>query len=138
MSVLNEAKLNLKNSLNRLEKAIDVKIKQLVEEREQNQRDKEELVSLRELESIRGDEGYEPGSDPQMLQELAAEVKKLNAELNDKLDEITYLREQNSELGGKLGAEVEKSNNIQNILSETGIKVDFMIGEIRQHMANKG
>lgn len=138
MSVLNEAKLNLKNSLNRLEKAIDVKIKQLHQEREQNQQDKDELLALREI-SANGDENIDirTSENPEALQELASEIKKLNVELSDKLDEIGYLREQNSEYSAKLGAEAEKNSNIQNILDDTNTKVDFMITEIRQHLANR-
>lgn len=144
MSILNEAKLNLKNSLNRLEKAIDVKIKQLAAEREQYIEEREELLRTRDAytaQLVNDDFARQDGSsvvNQEQLEDLSEQIQKLTAEISDKADEIIYLREQNSEINGKLQTTLEENKNIREMLDETHSKVKIIITEVQQHLANAG
>jgi predicted nucleic acid-binding Zn-ribbon protein len=140
MSILNEAKLNLKNSLNRLEKAIDEKIKQLAEEREQYLAERDELMNARDVylaeNVVENFSGEQPYLNQQELDNLSAQIQKLTSDISDKADEIVYLREQNSEINGLLGKTIEENNNLKELLEDTKSKVKFIITEVQQYVAN--
>ncbi len=112
MNKLDEAKLNLKKTVERLEKAIDKK-----------------LVHSLNTPAI------EVMNKVKSLQE---EVGRLSTEVDDKKDEITYLREQNAELQAKVGEEQHKSFQMESKNRETAAKIDQVIGKVQTYLVDKG
>ncbi len=115
MSKLNEAKINLKSVLEKLEKALDIALKNTGEQNgEEFSKLKNEVISLQQ------------------------ENNKIKTDLDDKLSEIKYLREENYRLQADLG-EIKDSNiKLQAKNNEALRRVDMIIGEFKNYVATHG
>ncbi len=113
MSKLDEAKLNLKKVLERLENAVEVNLKSNTN------------VNGQELEKLRLEKSN-----------LTAQQQEIKAELEDKLAEINYLREENFRLQAQIGEEQEKSIKLSAKNSEATRRVDLIISEFRNYISN--
>jgi len=112
MNKLDEAKINLKNTLERLEKVVS---KKLVH--------KKDSVALDSFNKVKA---------------LEAETAQLQTTLKDKKDEINYLREQNSELQAKMGEAQHKTFQLESKSRETADKIDKVIIEVKSYLVEKG
>ncbi len=112
MNKLDEAKINLKKTIERLEAAVDKKL----------------IVTKNS-----------PASEVMAkLGGLQEEVNKLSTDLDDKKDEIKYLREQNSELQAQVGEERHKTFQIESKNRETAQKIDSVIVKVQSYLVEKG
>ncbi len=112
MNKLDEAKINLKKTIEKLEKAID-----------------------RSLVHSKNSPAIEVVKKVQTLQE---DLGKLTTELSDKKDEIEYLREQNSELQAKIGEAQHQSFVLEGKNRETSEKIDKVINQVKLYLVDKG
>ncbi len=112
MNKLDEAKINLKKTIEKLEKAVDKK-----------------LVVTKSTPAL------EVMNKVKALQD---EVSKLTTEVDDKRDEIIYLREQNAELQASVGEEQHKSIQLETRNREIADRVDRVIVQVQSYMAGKG
>jgi predicted nucleic acid-binding Zn-ribbon protein len=112
MNKLDEAKINLKKTLEKLEKAID---KRIISSKS--------TVAIEVMNKINS---------------LQEEVNTVSHLLNDKKDEIEYLREQNSELQAMIGLEQQKNFSLEAKNRETARRIDEIIGEVKNYMKDRG
>lgn len=109
MNKLDEAKINLKNTINRLEAAIDKK-----------------------LVVTKNSPAAEVMGKLKLLQD---EVNKLSHDVDDRNDEIKYLREQNSELQAQIGKEQNKAFELESKNRETAKKIDSVIYQVQSFLS---
>jgi chromosome segregation ATPase len=112
MNKLDEAKINLKKTIEKLEKAVDKK-----------------LIHAKNSPAV------EVLNKVNALQD---EVNKLSQEVDDKKDEINYLREQNAELQAGIGEEQHKTFQLENKNRETAKKIDQVIVRVQSYLVEKG
>lgn len=112
MNKLDEAKINLKKTIEKLEKAVD---KKLI-----HKKDTPALEVVKKMKSLQED------------------LSKTQTELDDKKDEINYLREQNSELQAKVGEAQHESFVLESKNRETSEKVDRIIMQVKSYLVDKG
>ncbi len=112
MNKLDEAKINLKKTIERLEKAVDKKLIQ--------QKDTPALEVAKKMQGLQDD------------------LSKKLTELEDKKDEINYLREQNAELQAKIGEAQHESFVLESKNRETADKIDRVISQVKNYLTDKG
>jgi len=110
MNKLDEAKINLKTVLNRLETLVEAKLQNF----DQIQINNEVVEKISSLEK---------------------QIENLKVDLKEKEDEINYLREQSHELQAEIGIERERNFKLQQKNNEAAKKVDEIIGEVRTYLA---
>ena len=71
-----------------------------------------------------------------LASEVNNRIQTLESEVKDKGDEITYLREQNSELQAQVGEIQQQNFKLQNKNQQAVKKVDAIIGEVKSYMNN--
>jgi chromosome segregation ATPase len=111
MNKLDEAKINLKEVMDRLNRAVDKK-----------------LIHSKNTPAL------EVAKKVQALQE---DLGKVNSELDDKKDEINYLREQNSELQAKIGEAQHESFVLESRNRETSEKIDRVITQVKSYLVER-
>lgn len=112
MNRLDEAKINLKKTIERLEVAINKKL----------------VVS-------KNSPAAEVMNKMKGMQE---ELSKLTTDIDDKKDEISYLREQNAELQAQIGLEQNKAFQLESKNRETAQKIDSVITRFQSFLVDKG
>jgi len=112
MNKLDEAKINLKKVIERLEATVDKKL----------------VVT----------KGSPAAEVMDRIRSLQEEVGKLSTEVDDKKDEIKYLREQNADLQAQVGEEQHKSFQIESRNRETVQKIDKVIVQVQSYLVGKG
>ncbi len=110
MNKLDEAKINLKSVLERLEKSVELNLKEK----------KGTLAS-----EVSG-----------KMKEIEQENVKLLTQIKDKSEEIEYLRENNSKLQAQLGEMQQENINLNDKNKKAIKKVDTIIGEVKSYMMN--
>ena len=111
MNKLDEAKINLKEVMERLNKAIDKSL----------------IVSKNSTVA----------AATTKMQGLQEELAKLHTEIDDKKDEINYLREQNSELQAKIGEAQHESFVLESKNRETSEKIDKVISQVKHYLGER-
>ena len=112
MNKLDEAKINLKKTIEKLEKAVEKKLIQ--------QKDTPALEVAKKMQGLQED------------------LSKATSELDDKKDEISYLREQNAELAAKIGEAQHESFVLESKTRETADKIDRVIIQVKSYLVEKG
>lgn len=110
MNKLDEAKVNLKSVLERLDKVVD-----------------------KNLQEKHGTLASEVSNKMKVLEE---ESSKAKSEIKDRDDEMKYLREENSRLQAELGKIQQKNFQLQNKNNQAVKKVDAIIGEVKTYMSS--
>ena len=110
MSSLDEAKLNLKKSLNRLEGVVNKKLS-VIRENGVNE------VIQTENEAIK------------------KESEGLKSKLREANEEINYLRELNHKLQAKIGLEQERVGKLHQKNTEAAKKVDEIISDVKSYLS---
>jgi hypothetical protein len=111
MNKLDEAKINLKKTIERLEKVVEAKL----------------IVS-------KNSPAVEVMNKMKTLQD---DMSKLTTDLDDKKDEITYLREQNAELQAKVGEEQQKAFQMEAKNRETANRIDVVMLKLQSYLSEK-
>ncbi len=111
MNKLDEAKLNLKKTIEKLEKAVDTKLV--------HSKNSPAVEAINKIKSLND------------------EVGNLSKTLDDKKDEINYLREQNSELQARIGEEQHKAAQLEAKNRQTAEKIDNVIGRVQSYLSGK-
>lgn len=111
MSKLDEAKINLKSVLERLEKALDNALKSTAPQNEEEiSKLRNDFISLRESNN------------------------KLKLEFEDKISEIKYLREENYRLQAEAGELKDSNIKLQAKNNEAIRRVDMIIDEFKNYV----
>jgi chromosome segregation ATPase len=110
MNKLDEAKINLKNSLARLEK--------IIEERSKTNVLNDISAELQEK-----------------INQLEVKLEEYKNVVKEREDEILYLREQNHQLQAQIGFEQEKSTKLQQKNFDVAKKVDEIIFQVKSYIS---
>jgi phage shock protein A len=113
MNKLDEAKRNLKNTLERLDSVVAKKVQYA------NSNSTAAEVAKR-------------------IQSLEQEVVNLKSTLDDKNDEMNYLREQNSELQAKIGEAQHENFVLESKNREAVEKFENVINKMKTYLLEKG
>lgn len=111
MNKLDESKINLKKTLERLDKVVSEKLL-----------NRKDVTALEAFNKVKG---------------LQEEVNQLHTQLSDKKDEIVYLREQNSELQAQVGEAKHKAFQLEAKNIETSGKIDKVITEVKSYLVQR-
>ena len=114
MNKLDEAKVNLKSVLQRLEEVVESKINSIENTSDQDNEKTQELSDLK------------------------SKLEGLEKKVSDYEDEINYLRENNFKLQARLGEEQEIASKLKYKNQEASQKVDSVISEVKTYLENQG
>jgi phage shock protein A len=113
MNKLDEAKINLKNTLERLDSVVAKRLQHA------NSNSTAAEVARR-------------------IQLLEQEIINLKSTLDDKNDEMNYLREQNSELQAKVGEAQHQNFVLESKNREAAEKFENVINKMKSYLLEKG
>ena len=112
MNNLDKAKKNLRDTIERLENAVEKKLEQT-----QNSL---ALDTAKKIET------------------LNQEITDLHKNYDDKKDEISHLREENSKLQAEVGQGINLRKEMEIKNRETAKRIDELIAEVKNYLADKG
>lgn len=112
MNKLDEAKINLKSVLKRLEEVVDAKLAE------------------------GADKGSLATEVADRIKTLEGDILNLNNDIKDKKEEMDHLREENSKLQAEIGQIQQQNFKLQNKNAQALKKVDNIIGEVKSYMSN--